>query len=59
MFSVQTASNETYVVEYKNALTNAVWTAVQSFSGDGAAQIITNGAASSQGYYRIRGSLGP
>jgi hypothetical protein len=55
-FSFQTASNQTYVVEYNNTLSGGAWTPVQTFTGDGTIQFITNGLNSSQGYYRLRGS---
>jgi hypothetical protein len=54
IFSIQTESNQTYTVEYNNALANAAWTPIQTFFGDGSTQWITNGISSSQGYYRIR-----
>jgi hypothetical protein len=53
-FSFQTASNQTYEVQYKNALTNPAWTNVQTIEGDGQIHFITNAVSSSQGYYRIR-----
>jgi hypothetical protein len=53
-FRFQTASNQSYTVEYNTALTGPAWTQVQTFTGDGALRIITNGLNSSQGYYRIR-----
>jgi hypothetical protein len=53
-FSLQTASNQTYTVEYNNVLSGAAWTPVQTFTGDGTVRIVTNGLNSSQGYYRIR-----
>jgi len=53
-FSFQTASNQTYTVEYNPVLSGAGWTLVQSFTGDGTVQTITNGLNSSQGFYRIR-----
>ncbi|MGA2174970.1 MAG: S8 family serine peptidase [Verrucomicrobiota bacterium] len=52
-FSFQTVSNQTYTVEYNNALTNAMWTPLQSFTGDGSVRVVTNGVASLQGYYRV------
>jgi hypothetical protein len=52
-FSFQTASHQTYEVEYKDALTNAAWTPVQTLEGDGQIHFITNAVSSSQGFYRI------
>jgi hypothetical protein len=53
-FSFQTASNQTYDVQYKNALADPAWTTVQTIEGDGQIHFITNAVSSSQGYYRIR-----
>jgi len=53
-FSFQTASNQIYIVEYNNVLSNAGWMLVQRFAGDGTLQTITNSLNSSQGFYRIR-----
>jgi hypothetical protein len=53
-FSFQTASNQTYEVQYKSALTDPAWTTVQTVEGDGQIHLITNDVSSSQGYYRIR-----
>jgi hypothetical protein len=57
IFTVSTATNETYVVEYKTALSVGAWTPLQTFAGDGAVQTITNGLNSTQGFYRVRGYL--
>jgi hypothetical protein len=53
-FSFQTASNQTYEVQYEGALTDPAWTTVQTIEGDGQIHLITNAVSSSQGYYRIR-----
>ncbi len=53
-FSFQTASNQTYHVQYKNALASPAWTDVQIIDGDGQIHFITNGVSSSQGFYRVR-----
>jgi Subtilase family len=53
-FSFQTASNQTYTVEYNNALIGAAWTPVQTVSGNGTVLVITNGINSSQAFYRLR-----
>jgi hypothetical protein len=57
IFTIPTATNQTYVVEYSTALSGAVWTPLQTFPGDGALQTITNALTSSQAFYRIRGYL--
>ena len=54
IFSFQTASNQTYDVQYNNALTDPAWATVQIIEGDGQIHFITNAVSSSQGYYRIR-----
>jgi hypothetical protein len=54
IFMFQTASNQSYTVEYNNALSGAAWTPVQTLTGDGTVRIITNDVNSTQGYYRIR-----
>jgi hypothetical protein len=53
IFSLQTVSNQSYVVEYNNALTNGAWTHGQSFVGDGALRLVTNALTGAQGYYRL------
>jgi hypothetical protein len=58
-FSFQTASNQTYVVEYNNTLSGGIWMPVQTNAGDGTIQFITNGLSGCQGYYRLRGYLTP
>jgi hypothetical protein len=52
-FSFQTVSNQTYDVQYKNSLTDALWLNLQTFQGDGQIHYVTNSATSSQGYYRL------
>jgi hypothetical protein len=54
IFSFQSASDQTYVVEYNDTLSGGVWTPVQMISGDGTVLTITNGLNSSQAFYRIR-----
>jgi hypothetical protein len=54
VFSFETASNQNYEVQYKNALTNSAWAGLQTITGDGHVHFVTNAASSSQGYYRIR-----
>ena len=57
LFSFQSASNQTYTVEYNNVLSGAAWTAVQTNVGDGAVLTITNVLGASQRFYRLRGYL--
>jgi hypothetical protein len=52
-FWFQTATNQTYEVQYKNGLTDAVWLNLQTVLGDGQIHYVTNAATSSQGYYRL------
>jgi hypothetical protein len=53
-FSFQSASNQTYTVQYKNALTDSAWTNLQTLQGNGQIQFITNVVSASQGFYRIQ-----
>ena len=57
IFTVPTATNQIYVVEYNTALSGGAWTPLQTFAGDGAVQAITNALSSTQGFYRVRGYL--
>ncbi len=57
IFTVATATNQIYVVEYKTALSGGAWTPLQTFAGDGGVQTVTNAVNSSQGFYRVRGYL--
>ena len=52
-FWFQTATNQTYSVQYKNSLTDAVWLDLQTIQGDGQIHYVTNAATSSQGHYRL------
>ncbi|HUD84419.1 MAG TPA: hypothetical protein VMQ67_12985, partial [Candidatus Saccharimonadales bacterium] len=54
VFSLETASNQIYDVQYKNALGNDGWATVETIVGDGEIHFITNDVSSSQGYYRVR-----
>ena len=56
-FSFQTASNQTYVVEYNNTLSGGIWTPAQTITGDGAIHFVTNALNDAQGYYLLRGYL--
>jgi len=53
-FAFQTISNQTYTVEYNTVLSGAPWTPLQTFTGNGAIYVITNGLGSSQGFYRLK-----
>ncbi|MDB6110994.1 MAG: conserved repeat domain protein, partial [Pedosphaera sp.] len=53
-FSFQTINGQTYNVEYKDTVTNATWTTLQSFSGDGSVKTITNALSTPQRFYRVR-----
>jgi len=55
LFSFQSVSNQSYTVEYNNALSGAAWTPVQTNLGDGTVLTITNGLDASQRFYRLRG----
>jgi hypothetical protein len=54
IFSFETATNQTYDVQYKSALADPTWATLQTILGDGQIHFITNTASSSQGFYRIR-----
>jgi hypothetical protein len=54
VFSIDTATSQTYDVQYKNALTDPEWTTVQTIVGDGGIEFVTNAISSAQGYYRVR-----
>jgi fibronectin type 3 domain-containing protein len=44
-----------YVVEYSNALSDPLWTALESVAGDGSVKVITDpGAAGAMRFYRVR-----
>jgi hypothetical protein len=52
--NLSTQSGFNYILEYKNLLTDATWTAVQTNSGTGGQITMTNsGAATTQGFYRV------
>jgi hypothetical protein len=57
IFSFQSASQETYVVEYNNTLSGGAWTPVQMIPGDGTVLTITNDLDASPRFYRLRGYL--
>jgi hypothetical protein len=59
IFSFQSVTNQTYVVEYNNALAGTAWTQGQTIPGDGAVLSVTNGLGSSPRFYRLRGYLTP
>jgi hypothetical protein len=54
VFSFQTATNQSYEVQYKSTFADAVWTTMETVQGDGQVHSVTNSATSSQGYYRVR-----
>lgn len=53
-FSFQTTPGQSYSLQFKDNLTNAAWITVQSFTGDGSLQSITNPATAAQGFYRLQ-----
>jgi PKD repeat protein len=53
-FTFVTLSGFTYVVQYKDVLTNPVWQTLQTVPGDGLMHIVTNSLASpAQRFYRL------
>ncbi len=53
-FSFQTQSGHTHLVQYKNVLTDPVWTLLQTVPGDGTvANITDNGASTATRFYRV------
>ena len=53
--TVSTAAGHTYYLEYKTALTNAVWLPASQVAGDGTAKVLTDSAAGDpQRFYRVR-----
>ncbi|MBI4327886.1 MAG: hypothetical protein HY674_21860, partial [Chloroflexi bacterium] len=53
--SVPTEAGITYILEFKNLLSDATWTAVQNVSGNGGQMTLSDTSASSQTrFYRIR-----
>jgi hypothetical protein len=55
LLSFDTVSGQTYVVEYKNALSNGNWNSLETTIGDGTTRTVTNDiAASPQRFYRVR-----
>ena len=53
-FQFATVAGHTYFVEYKNALTNPVWSALQTFVGDGTMKTVTDPMTNAQRFYRVR-----
>jgi hypothetical protein len=54
-FVIQTLNRKHYALEYKNSLTATGWTPVCTSAGNGALELLTDGAATStQRYYRLR-----
>jgi hypothetical protein len=59
LFSFATVAGQTYVVEYKNQLTNGNWTPLQTNAGNGGTATVTNLlSASPQRFFRLRSSNG-
>ena len=55
LFSYSTISGQSYVVEYKDQLTNGNWIPLQTNTGDGGAKTVTNAlSASPQRFFRLR-----
>ena len=46
VLSFNTVSGKTYTIEYKDLLTDPVWQTLQTVSGDGALNFVTNNTAS-------------
>jgi hypothetical protein len=53
-FQFATVTGHTYFVECKTMLTNPVWSAFQTFVGDGATKIVTDSLTNAQRFYRVR-----
>ncbi|MBI4325066.1 MAG: S8 family serine peptidase [Chloroflexi bacterium] len=52
--SVQTVTNRTYVLQYKNLLSDPIWIAVAATSGDGTVKTLTDPIANNnQRFYRV------
>ena len=51
---ISTEYGPSYVLDYKSALTNAVWTPVSTNLGTGTVLTITNTSTDAQGFYRVR-----
>jgi hypothetical protein len=52
--SFQSASNQTYFVEYTTNLSDGVWTRLQTITGNGVILTVTNPPNSSASFYRLR-----
>lgn len=53
-FRVPTEVGPSYVLEYKNALTNGPWNLLSTNVGNGAAFTVPVGTTNAQGYFRLR-----
>jgi hypothetical protein len=53
-FKFTTVTGHTYFVEFKNALTNPIWSSLQTFVGDGVTKTVTDPMTSGQRFYRVR-----
>ncbi len=49
-----TVTSQSYMVQYKNALTDAVWTDLQPVSGDGTVKVVLDSVTGPARFYRIR-----
>lgn len=54
VFSYSSEFGPNYVVDFKSALTNALWTPIRTNAGTGSPISFTNGLSGDQGYFRIR-----
>lgn len=54
MVSCSTVTGRTYTVEYSDVLNPAVWSTLQTFSGNGSIQSMEDASGSSNRYYRVR-----
>jgi hypothetical protein len=52
-FTLSTAAGKTYKAQFKQQLTHAMWTDVQTVNGDGTVKVITVSAAGPTGFYQI------
>ena len=53
IFSLQTVSNQTYMLQQSISLENADWNSVLTFTGDGSVRTLTNAVTSSAAFYRV------
>lgn len=53
-FDFATAIGPTYVVEYKNSLSDATWTVLRSYAGTGGTITVSDSAVGTARFYRVR-----